>query len=123
MAQHENMFAKSNCVNHLGQVLNERMGNVSDRPLTMDFGEIDSQYRLITNQFQQPIPKGDYSVCRHLCGGPGNNFNWRTQSDTDGNPHSHLTFPPKLAPGDRVLVAWIGDEACVIDVVWSSDRL
>lgn len=120
---HVNIFEKNNCVNHLGQVLNERMGKAMEGPLELDFGEIDNQYRLTTNQFQQPIPKGDYSVCRHLCGGPGNNFNWNTQNTTCHVTHRHLTYPPKLKPGDRVLVAWVQNEACVIDVIWSSNRL
>jgi len=42
-------------------------------------------------------------------------------SDTsDGEHQHHVLIPEKmrhLEPGDRVLVAWVGDDACVIDLI------
>jgi hypothetical protein len=29
----------------------------------------------------------------------------------------------QLAPGDRVLVAWVGDDACVIDIIYPATRI
>lgn len=31
--------------------------------------------------------------------------------------HTHTAKPPQIKPGDRVLVAWVQNEAVVIDVV------
>ncbi len=39
---------------------------------------------------------------------------------SDGEHQHHVLIPEKmrhLEPGDRVLVAWVGDDACVIDLV------
>ncbi len=39
---------------------------------------------------------------------------------SDGMHQHHVLIPEKmrhLEPGDRVLVAWVGDDACVIDIV------
>lgn len=45
----------------------------------------------------------------------------QTGSDsTDGMHQHHVIIPEKMRqiqPGDRVLVAWVGDDACVIDIV------
>ena len=38
----------------------------------------------------------------------------------DGEHQHHVLIPEKMRqikPGDRVLVAWVGDDACVIDLV------
>lgn len=40
-------------------------------------------------------------------------------SSGDGS-HGHTITPPQIKPGDRVLVAWVMNEACVIDVVTGS---
>jgi len=39
---------------------------------------------------------------------------------SDGEHQHHVLIPEKmrhLEPGDRVLVAWVGDDACVIDLI------
>ena len=55
----------------------------------IDFGGIEPNGSLLTNSFPVPIPKSDYQTCKG-----------RT-----------------LKPGDRVLVAWVGTDAIVIDVI------
>ena len=45
----------------------ERNANSS---LILDFGEIQGDYSLLTNTYPNPIPKGDYLVCRQLTIGP-----------------------------------------------------
>lgn len=82
-------------INKLASVLQGRMHETGRKPQTMDFGKIQGDMSLLTNQFPKPIPQGDYMVCRQLT----------------------LAVTGKMKPGDRVLVAWAGDDACVIDVI------
>lgn len=84
-------------INMLSGLLQGRMKEMSDKPAVLDFGTINADKSLTTNGFPQPIPKSDYMVCR--------------------------LAQPTLKPGDRVIVAWVGDDACVIDAVISGSRL
>lgn len=95
--------------NKLARVLKERMGKEADAPLVLDFGEIQADGSLVTNTFPVPVPRGDYSVCRHVGG-------LKYQSETESS-HTHIIAPPSVKAGDRVLVAWVQDEAVVIDVI------
>ena len=45
--------------NKLARTLHKRMKSMSDSPLVLDFGRIESDYGLITNTFPVKIPKGD----------------------------------------------------------------
>lgn len=78
--------------------------------LEIDFGEIGKDFSLRVNSFPKPIPKGDYYVCRTIGG-----------LSVSGSGHSHSL--PKLKKGDHVLVAWVQNEICVIDVIVSSSKL
>lgn len=110
-------------VSMLGAVLTDRMKSVSDMGgQGVDFGEIQADYSLKCNTFSQAIPKTDYSVLLYLTIGATLTS---TQSDgkhgghTSGTgSHSHTIKTPTqlsgLAPGDRVVVVWIGNEAVVI---------
>lgn len=77
-------------INKLAGVLQGRMHHVADKPQVLDFGVIQGDMSLLTNKFPQPIPQSDYMVCRQI----------RSRK-----------------PGDRVLVAWVGDDCCVVDLV------
>lgn len=79
----------------------------------LDFGEIGSDKSLICNSFPIPIPKGDYLICRRLTGG--------TYTSSRQAAHTHTVTLPGLAVGDRVLVAWVGNDAVVVDVIISAD--
>ena len=61
----------------------------NSRELVIDFGGIEQNGSLLTNSFPVPIPKSDYQACKGSA----------------------------LKPGDRVLVAWVGADAVVIDVI------
>lgn len=76
--------------NKLARVIAQRMKQEADMPLVVDFGEIGSGRGLTTNTFSETIPEGDYTVCLHA---------------------------GDLEPGNRVLVAWVGNEAVVIDKI------
>ena len=126
------MFDTKRGVSKLGDVISERAKAVNGlNPLVLDFGVIQSDYSLKTNTFAKPVPKGDYSVCRQLTLGPTGA--WLTETHvkmdgshthpvpTGGGAHDHdIKIPEKMRsikPGDRVLVAWVQNEAVVVDIV------
>lgn len=88
-------FDENAGVNKLARVLASRMKKENNLPLVLDFGTVQENGALQTHTFPVPIPKGDYSLCRHL---------------TLGDAGS-------LMPGDRVLVSWVMDDAVVIDII------
>ena len=120
-------------INKLAGVLQSRMKQLGTKPQTLDFGTIQEDMSLITNRFPQAIPKNDYMVCRQLTIGETGKYLTETHVLMDGE-HSHpkigisgahehdIKIPEtmrKLKPGDRVLVAWVGDDPCIIDIVLS----
>lgn len=138
------MSEKGNAgVSKLGQVLHERMKAVGTAPLLIDFGTIQSDMSLLTNTYPIPIPKTDYTVCRQLTlgatgavltatpiggkhshGPSGEHEQYSgtgTHSHTDEGEHGHNVLIPekmrKLKAGDRVLVAWVQNEAVVVDII------
>lgn len=129
-------------VNKLAGVLQGRMKGISESPAVLDFGTINSDMSLTTNLFPQPIPKSDYMVCRQLTLGPKDDVLTKTQyigkTTKDGRHSSHtatdqygahvheVLIPEnmrKLKAGDRVLVAWVGDDPCIVDLVLSGSSL
>ena len=93
--------------------------------LVLDFGVINSDYSLTTNTFPKPIPKKDYLVCKRL-------QQWRTSTDgshthpyvSGGGAHSHsFSSDWKIKKGDRVLVAWVQNDAVVIDVILHANQV
>lgn len=100
----------------------------------IDFGIINADYSLTCNSFPRPIPVTDYSVCRQLLYDPAVPL---TETYTDGG-HTHYDVVPyethkhnvklpkkmyKLRPGQKVLVAIMGNEFCVIDIVYDAKWL
>lgn len=115
----------------LASVLSQRMKRENESPLLLDFGEIQANGSLVTNTFPVPIPKGDYSVGRLVNGYTlaTSDSSWtghlqndkHIHSSPSGVPgHSHDVPMPKLKPGDRVLVAWVQNEAVVVDIIEKS---
>lgn len=119
-------------INKLASILQGRMHETGKKPQAIDFGEIQGDMSLLTNQFRQPIPQGDYMVCRQLTLGPKDDKLTTTPQEKDGEHKNHtagedygkhlhdVVIPEKMRsikPGDRVLVAWVGDDACVIDII------
>ena len=110
----------------LANVLSKRMKKENESPLVLDFGEIQGNGSLLTNTFPVPIPKGDYSICRHvgglsfqISGGGHAGHEEQTETHHTGG-HTHTVEPPVVKAGDRVLVAWVQNEAVVVDVITSS---
>lgn len=110
-------------VNKLANTLSSRMKLENHNPLVLDFGSIKSDYSLQTNTFPIPIPKSDYTICRNLALGKSGSF----AVTEDTNDHFHNVLIPNtlrsLSPGDRVLVAWVQNEAVVIDIIVSTSNL
>lgn len=116
-------------VNRLAGVLQGRMHDMSQLPDILDYGVIQGDMSILLNKFPVPIPQTDYTVCRQLTIGPVNAYLTKTAVDgshshpTASPPgtHEHVTLIPEkmrhIQPGDRVLVAWVDDEPCVIDLV------
>lgn len=136
-------------VNKLGQVLQGRMKRCGESPLLLDYGEIQTDMSLLTNTYPIPIPKTDYMVCRQLTlgatgapltvtavdgkhthgpsGGHPQMSGSGIHSHTDEAPHNHCVLIPekmrKLKPGDRVLVAWVQNDAVVVDIILPAAEL
>lgn len=121
----------------LGATLSNRMKKTAAGavPVTIELGIVNSNLSITTDSLQAPIPKGDYMVNLMLTG----SFYTSTESHThEGGSHSqysgsgyhshsdgeHKHKMPveyrKLEAGDRILVAWCGNEPVVIAIVTSS---
>lgn len=104
--------------NNLAKVLSGRMQKENASPLFLDFGSIQPDYGLITNTFPVPIPKSDYVVCRCVGGlSVGTSGGEHSGHESGTGKHSHTVSLPSIKPGDRVLVAWVQNEAVVIDII------
>lgn len=106
----------------LASVLSGRMKELGRPPLVLDFGTIQSNWSLITNMFPVPIPKGSYMVCGAATS--ASKAIATSYADGGGISHNHTATIPGdtslLQPGARVLVAWVQNDAVVIDVIRKS---
>ena len=126
----------------LGATLSSRMKKTADGavPTTIELGIVNSNLSITTDSLQAAIPKGEYMVdirlkCgtyrtsqedhSHSGGGHGGHMGGSGTHSHDGGDHDHQ-LPAEfrvLQPGDRVLVAWCGNEPVVIAIVSSSSVL
>ena len=140
-------------VSKVAAVVSERMRKMTDKlPVALDTGVIQDDYSLKLNNYERPLPKGEYSLCRQLTlgetdthltftipvGNPLDGTHSHGSSGTHGGhrsgegahvhtnegPHVHDVLIPEkmrwLHPGDRVLAAWVQNEAIVIDIIVKS---
>ena len=128
----------SNNVQRLGETLSNRMKKTANGavPTTIELGTINSNMSLTTDSLQANIPKGDYLVDitlqsstyntsttthTHIGGEHSQYQGSGSHTHTDG-AHDHR-LPDNfrgLQAGDRVLVAWCGNDPVVIAIVASS---
>ena len=90
-------------------------------PTTIELGIVNANLSITTDSLKDPIPKGEYMVDLTLTGNhyiSGGSHRHESDHVHSGGSHSH-TFRG-LKSGDRVLVAWCGNEPVVIAVVVSS---
>lgn len=107
-----------NGINRFARTIQERMQAMNIKPSVLDFGTIQGDMSLLTNGFPLPIPQSDYLVCRSAALGKADDIIIKTKVAA---AHTHdVPVGEKrrwLQPGDRVLVAWVGDDACVVDLI------
>ena len=108
----------SSNIQRLGNTLASRMKSTASAavPTTLELGTIRDNLSLTTDSLRSLIPRGEYMVDRRLTGDS------HTSTEGEAEPHSHElpdTFY-RLKDGDRVLVAWCGNEPVVLAVVVSS---
>lgn len=104
-----------------------RLGNVFDGhtkrvsgaavPTSLELGTINSNLSLSTDSLGGSIPKGEYMIDSRLkC----STYNTSAAGNEGTHTHRIPTEFRALKSGDRVLVAWCGNEPIVIAVVVSS---
>lgn len=127
----------SNNVQRLGETLAARMKNTANaaNTVTIELGTIDGSLSLVTDSLRVPIPKGDYMVNLQLTGsfttsttththtgGAHSQYEGTGEHTHSDGAHNHR-LPAEyrsLQAGDRVLVAWCGNEPVVMAIVVSS---
>lgn len=99
----------------LGELLAGQMKRTSAAavPTTVDLGTINGNLSLTLDSLPAQIPKGDYMVNLMLTGGSHT-------TETDEHSHELPGGFRSLKDGDRVLVAWCGNEPVVVAIVVSS---
>lgn len=111
----------------LGDTLAQRMKSTAGAAVTtaVELGTINGNMSLTCDSLRTPIPRGDYMIAGHLIGKAATTGTTTTTIEIDGKEytetHSH-TIPASegLIAGARVLVAWCGNDAVVIDTVTTS---
>ncbi len=128
----------------LGEILNQQMQRVirAGEGRTLDLGTIGDDLSLIVDSLKDAIPKGNYLIALRLTALSGGSLKAKAgshvheggghsqytgsglHSHTDGE-HSHM-LPETMrgiCPGDRVVVAWVGGQPIVVDIVTGSKEL
>lgn len=119
----------SSNIQKLGDTLTGRMQKTARAavPMTLEMGTINENLSLSTDSLRDQIPRGDYMVALHLAAG-----SYRTSTEThthSGSNHSHNDGAHShdlpgafrgIQPGDRVLVAWCGNDPVIISIIVSS---
>lgn len=116
------------------QIIKTLRGNTS---VLLELGTINGQLALVVPSLENPIPHGEYMLCRQLTlgrtgwdltvtedGQGTHNHPEEEPIHVDEGEHVHDVLIPEtmrwIMPGDHVLVAWVGTEAIVVDLVWNS---
>lgn len=95
----------------LASTFSERIKAETKNAPVLDFGSINSDWSLRTNTFPVNIPRGSYRICRQVNGAV-----LEVPENTPEAGKSQV-FLPGVQPGDRVLVAWVGNTAVVVDAI------
>lgn len=103
----------SSNMQRLGNMLSDRMKKTAGayKTTALELGTINSNLSLTIDSLSGTVPKGDYMVNIMLTG---------SEPVDTGQENPLPSVIKKLEGGDRVLVAWCGNEPVVIAVVISS---
>lgn len=129
-----NQKQNKNHIEELGKMFDSHMKNINsaNKSITVELGVINPNFSLKVASLGNSIPKGDYMVSLHLkvvsIELETNSVELTTDKTEDHehtiDGHKHEFKLPSqlrgLKAGDRVLVAWVGTEPIVIDIVVSS---
>lgn len=113
----------SNAIEDLGKDMVAQMKQVIMRNsgVTVELGTIGRNMSLSVTSLKNAIPTGDYMVSLHLAQA---SLQLSTSIEESPDRHNHtINLPAKLRgiqAGDRVVVAWVGTEPIVVDIVVSS---
>lgn len=101
-------------IEKLGETLQSRMHTVkkSNGNALLELGTISSSLALVPDQSPGPIPEGEYSICR-----TASDKVMKKKKVVTGSVYMEDIHYQKLKDGDRVLLAWCGNEPVVIDVI------
>lgn len=120
-----------------GTMMATRMQQTVNAAMTtaVDLGTVNPNMSITPDSLGVPIPKGDYMVNLMLTtpmvtsveehkhdGGEHFQLEGSGSHGHSGGAHSHVlpSAHRGIEPGDRVLIAWCGNEAVVICIVVSS---
>lgn len=135
-------------IEELGILINARMKGVAgaNNGIALELGVIGSNMALFVSSLGNAIPKGEYMIARHLTlsslqidtNSASMTISSASLETNEEEAHKHTieshthstdnhshtaTLPDALRglrEGDRVLVAWVGTEPVVVDIVVSS---
>ena len=124
----------SSPIEELGKMIDFQMKNIAgaSKGITVELGIINANMSLSVASLGNTIPKGDYMISLHLKAQSlkleTNSVSLSTSTDDEHshtvNEHKHtITLPSAMRgiqAGDRVIVAWVGTEPVVVDIVVSS---
>ncbi len=123
------------------EILNQQMQKVrkAGEQTVLELGSINDDLSLAIDGLKDRIPKGEYLVSLHIKGLSGDQLHsldiahthsgGRHSQYTGDGVHSHSdgthhhVLPETLRgiiPGDRVLVAWVGGQPIVLDILAGS---
>lgn len=135
-------------IERLGDTLSQRMKRsaIAAVPTTLELGIINGNLSLSVDSIGTPIPQGDYMVDLRLT--HENYYSYNELNSSAKAPHHHAggthaqyagdgyhthddglhdhrapSVFRRLEPGDRVLVAWVGDEPVIISIVVSGTTI
>lgn len=111
----------NNNVQRLGETLASRMTKTAGGavPTALELGTINGNMSLTPDSLQAQIPKGDYMVDITLA---CDTYETSSVAPPPAASHTHR-LPGNfrgLQAGDRVLLAWCGNDAVVLAIVKSS---
>lgn len=101
-------------IEKLGETLQGRMHTVkkTGSSALLELATITSSLALEPDQSPGPIPKGEYSICRTV-----SDKVMKKEKVVTGSVYMEDIRYQKLKDGDRVLIAWCGNEPVVIDLI------